>query len=441
MVSSQTMKINAKLVDIGMYVCELDRPWKNTPFSIHGFYVRDLDEVKQLKIHCEYLFIDPTKGTVPEPVPLVPTAGVRAQAFDGKLVAIKPNAHAYSDVNPITKEMAIAIKAYEQLLVEISTTMTAALRGSLRVLKPLVEASNTVVDSFIRNPDAVIWLVRVRKTDDDPYFYLLRSACWAILLGRYLGLPKTDLRALSLGVLLKDIGSLSLPKVMQANLLANKCRSTIDADVQSIVVENTLSVLKKFTGLHPKVIKIIKMHGERLNGTGFPQKLAGDQIFLLAKIAGLANYYDEVTYKLEAKCAIPVSQSVSNLYRVRGILFQDDIVTAFIKAIGLYPTGTLVKLNTNEVAVVVEQNYERRLKPKILLVVDADGKAMDKLVIVDLYDNDRRHQAGLSRSKKAVTKMDIVEDIAPYKYPIKVTKIREEYIAMNTKKSFFSIFK
>jgi hypothetical protein len=212
-------------------------------------------------------------------------------------------------------------------------------------------------------------------------------------------------------------------------------------DVRALAINNTVDMLRQFSCVHPKVIKIVKMHGERLNGSGFPKQLQGDQIFLLSKIASIASYYDRVTYKADAKCATPASQSFSRLYSVRGVQFQDELVVEFIQAIGLYPTGTLVKLTNQEVAVVAEQNYERRLKPKVLVVVDVQGEAMDKLVLRDLYECDKRHHASLHSGKNEMQKLDILEDIEPYKYPIKVSKMREYYLAINTKKSFFSIFK
>ncbi len=180
---------------------------------------------------------------------------------------------------------------------------------------------------------------------------------------------------------------------------------------------------KQFDEVTPKVTKIIKMHCERLDGHGFPQGLNGDQIFLLAKILGVASYYDQVSYLQGDKCCALTSKAVSRLYKIRGTHFQDDLVVEFIKAIGMYPTGTLVKLSNDYIAVVTEQNYARRLKPKVLLVVDENNRALDNYQYMDLMADDM--------------KVDIVGDIEPYNYPIKVTKIRCEHIEANKKKKLF----
>lgn len=432
--AAKPIKISAELVGIGMYVCELDRPWKFTPFTVHGFYVRDLNEVKKLKVYCEHVFIDPDKGIVPvEKPPEKPQAVDPADVvFREKLLPVKVNASAYSHVEPMDKEMLSAQSVYDELLDEIHQLMEEVREGQLTSVTRLITLSQAMVDSLVRNPDAFLWLVRVRKIINNPYYYLLRRACWAVVFGRHLGLPKRDLGALALALLLKDIGVFQLSLPMR-DAWDNNSNGKVDPTIGCEVLKHTLALLRPLDQVHPKVIKIIKMHGERVNGSGFPLHLSGDEIFLLAKVAGIASYYDEVTYLPTAKCATSVSESVSRLYKVRGTLFQDDIVVEFIQAIGLYPTGTLVKLTSNEIAVVTEQNYQRRLKPKVLVVVDQENKAIDKLFVADLFQQEQQ-----KKSAKVLQKRDIVEDVMPYKYPIKVTKIRTEYIAMSTKKSFFS---
>ncbi len=429
------IKIDAKLVSIGMYICELDRPWQSTPFAIHGFYVRDLDEVKKVKVHCEYVFIDPEKGIVPTEdfTASRDTIDPAKIVYREKLLPIKINTSAYASVEPISKEMLPAQEIYQQLLEEISLVMGQVKQGSLSSLSRLIELSQAMVSSFIRNPDAFLWLVRVCKAGDNPYYYVLRTACWAVLFGRHLGLAKTDLSALALALLVKDIGVLKLSDEMRTAFAKHKKENTVDHHIGREVLKNTLSLLRPLSHIHPKVIKIIKMHGERINGSGFPFQLSGDEIFLLAKVAGIASYYDNVTYLPNAKCAIAVSESVSQLHQAKGIQFQDDIVVEFIQAIGLYPTGTLVQLASKEVAVITEQNYQRRLKPKVMVVVDGEKQAVDALCVLDLFQQDQQKKAG-----KSLPRRDIVKDVVPYEYPIKVTKIRMQYIAMNTKKSFLS---
>lgn len=418
-----------------MYISALDRSWEKTPFPIQGFYVRDRSELKQLKIHCQYVYIDIVKGIAPSDQSLLNAKKNQdlPDVYRGKLSPIYVDDTVYKAIESLPKEIGVAQQAYDALMSETNTVMAQITQKTTVILKPFIHAVYDMIDSITRNPDAFMWLIRVRKTDEkEPYYYLLRSAAWATVFARHLGLSKGNLRILALSVMLKDIGRLTLPKI----LLSSKAGDPSNSGVGQIIVEQTITSLKKMSEVHPKVIKTISMMFERLNGSGYPKQLQGDDIPFLSKVAGVATFYDEVTYLKGELCSIPSSQSVSQLYAARGMQFQDDLVVEFIKAFGLYPTGTLVKLSTKEIAIVTEQNYIRRLKPRVMVVVDKSGHALDQFEYIDLMIGDTRNivpptPSRIRRAEAQIpSRVDLIEDVQPYDYPIKVTKIRLEHIAV-----------
>ncbi len=428
------IRIDVGYVELGMYVSALDRSWEKTPFPIQGFYVRDRSEIKQLKIHCKYIYIDIVKGIAPADKNLLNTKKNLdlPDIYRGSLSPIYVDDTAYNIIEPLANEISVAQPIYDVLMSEMNTVMTQIAQKSTIILKPFMNAAYEMVESITRNPDAFMWLVRVRKTDEkEAHYYLLRSAAWAIVFGRHLGLSKGNLRILALSVMLKDIGRLTLPKI----LLSSKAGDPSNSGVGQIIVEQTVTSLKGLPEVNPKVTKTISMMFERLNGSGYPKQLQGDDIPFLSKVAGIAAFYDEATYLKGELCSIPSSQSVSKLYAARGMQFQDDLVVEFIKAFGLYPTGTLVKLSTKEIAIVTEQNYARRLKPRVIAVVDKNGQAHDRLDYIDLMVGDTRNiippiPSRIRRAEAQIpSRVDLVEDVQPYDYPIKVTKIRLEHIA------------
>ena len=432
-VSIKPIKLDVRYIELGMYVSALDRSWQKTPFPIQGFYVRDRAEIKQLKVHCQYVYIDIVKGIVPSDKTLLDGTVSQdlSEIYRGPLRAIYVDDAVYKGSETLTSEMTLAQHAYHALMTEIAGVMVQVTKRSDVLLKPLMDASYAMVDSIARNPDAFMWLVRVRKTDEkDPFYYLLRSASWAVAFGRHLGLSKANLRILALSTILREVGRLTLPKV----LLSSKAGDPSHSGVGQIIVEQTIAVLKSIHDVPPKVIKTVSMMFERLNGSGYPHQHQGDDIPFLSKIAGVAVFYDEATYLKGELCSIPSSQSISRLYEARGKQFQDDLVVEFIKAFGLYPTGTLVKLSTGEIAIVTEQNYTRRLKPRVMVVVDKSGKALGSFDYLDLMVGDTRNivPPSSSRIRKAEaqipSRVDIMEDVQPYDYAIKVTKIRENFI-------------
>jgi HD-GYP domain-containing protein (c-di-GMP phosphodiesterase class II) len=444
-VNSKPIKINVSQIELGMYIARLDRPWENTPFPIKGFYVRDRSEMKRLNVHCQYVYIDTIKGIPPTDSNLFEDRTLAVDSPDiyrGSLEPLCVDSAVYKNVQPLAAELPIAHDAYNTLMRDIGVIMGQVTKKTTYLLKPFSEAVYAVVDSISRNPDAFMWLMRVRKTDKkDPFYYLLRSASWAVVFGRHLGLSKANLRIIALSVMLRDVGRLTLPKI----LLSSKAGDFTHSGVGQIIVEQTMTILRGISDVHPKVLKTVSMMFESLNGSGYPKQLQGDEISLLSKVAGVAVFYDDATYLKDELCSIPSSQSILRLYEVRGKQYQDDVVVEFIKAFGLYPTGTLVKLSTSEIAIVTEQNYARRLKPRVMVVVDNKGEVLESFKYIDLMVGDTRSivPSSLSRMHKAEvqapSRIDIVEDVQPYDYPIKITKIREEHIASHVpqkKRSF-----
>jgi len=207
-------------------------------------------------------------------------------------------------------------------------------------------------------------------------------------------------------------------------------------------VEKGVDILRKTPGVEPRVISVVKTHCERLNGSGFPLHLQGDKIPLLGKIAGIVTFYDNTTNPRGASQPTAPSKAVSRLYELRNAQFQEELVVEFIRAIGLYPTGTLVELSTGEIGVVVEQNFERRLKPKVMLVLDAVRSPMDPPQLLDLAEDEKRKQALIDAGKKApgdVEKIEIARDLEPGSVDVNVGEIRDNYIMKHQKSGIMSL--
>ncbi len=444
------VKIDVEEVIIGMFVSGLDRPWTQTPFPIQGFYVRDLDEVKLLKTHCNHIYIDVTKGTTPAKANLktlnnndVKKKPILDRSIQKNipLAPIKVNSDAYKGhYQPLEKEVKRARQLHQRVFSAVGEVLSQLDSGNLVSVHEAKKAASEMVDSILRNPDAFSWLSRIREADEYTYGHAVRSAVWAILFGRHIGLAKKELDTLALGVLLKDVGKTHLRK----ELLMNRDRTTREQAEYETFVDKGVEILRQLPGVEPRVIAIVKTHCERINGSGFPQHLRGDKIPLLAKIAGIVTFYDEVTNPRGVSDPIAPSRAVSRLYEVRGIEFQEDLVVEFIRAIGLYPTGTLVELTTGEVGVVVEQNFERRLKPKVMLLLNSMKQPLKKHQLLDLSIDDQRKQALIDSGKKhmdEVEKIEIAQDLEPGSYDIDVNEVRDKYLMKTIKRDLFSFFK
>jgi hypothetical protein len=125
-----------------------------------------------------------------------------------------------------------------------------------------------------------------------------------------------------------------------------------------------------------------------VDGSGYPRGLDGASIPLLARIAGLVDAYDAMITPRPYASPRTSHEAVQELIDSKGTAFQEALVEQFVQAIGLFPTGALVELNTGEVAIVVKQNTARRLKPEVVVVLDEAKRGKDVLDLVDLAEQD-----------------------------------------------------
>ncbi|PCK09464.1 MAG: diguanylate cyclase [Alteromonadaceae bacterium] len=436
------VKIDVNEVTVGMFVSGLDRPWTQTPFPLQGFYVRDLTEIKELKIHCQHIYIDVVKGVAPVQSKLrklhTPAKKIRrmerteksSKTFDVAPLAIRRDV--YTEAAPLESEIGRAKALHQQVYDAVGLIMKQVEFDNRNV--PIVEtrrAASQMVDSVIRSPDAFTWLGRVRDKDEYTYSHSVRSAIWALLFGRHVGLPKEDLDVLAMATLLKDIGKTKLPK----SLLENDERTPAEQKEYEKFIGYGVDILRVLPEVKPRITSVVKSHCERVNGSGFPSHLRGDKIPYLGKIAGIVTFYDETINPRGSDKPLSPSRAVAKLYELRGIEFQDELVIEFIRAIGLYPTGTLVALSNGEVAVVVEQNFERRLKPKIMVVMDAVKQTLSTPQFLDLAEIDKSNQAKIDSGKYTrgeIETLDIVQDLEPSAYDIDIEVIREAYLNRKT---------
>lgn len=424
--SIKQLKLDVNELAIGMFVSGLDRPWSQTPFPLQGFYIRDAEDLKQLRLHCRHVYIDVVKGRKPVATNLQQLSPrqssgrpIRASS-DIKVSPLNFRRNAYPVTTALKKEIRKVQQLHQRVYLAIDEVMTQVAGNEQIPLAETKRLASQMVDSVLRNPDAFAWLSRVRDVDEYTYSHAVRSAVWAILFGRHAGLAKKDLDILALGVLLKDVGKAKLDNA----LLSKADRSAEEEQTYRTFVELSVEILRQTPGIEPRVIAIVRSHQERLNGSGFPQGLRGDKIPLLARIAGIVTFYDEITNPRGANHPIAPSKAIARLYELRGAEFQEDLVVEFIRAVGLYPTGTLVELNTGEVGVVVEQNFERRLKPRVMLLLDAVKNPLPKPLLLDLADAERR---GQSRNGAGET-TEIARDLEPGSYKLNINAVRDNYL-------------
>jgi HD-GYP domain-containing protein (c-di-GMP phosphodiesterase class II) len=363
----------------GMYVCELDRPWLGTPFLLQGFLIDSPQDINTLAQFCSFVYIDECRS--------LPAAGQLAPGSDGAGMSVSGRANrAYRDTTNWQQELHEAGPIIDRLNGTIEQTLKAILDNSPYDLSKLRYIVSPMVDSVIRNPDASIWLVRLRDRDDYQYKHALGVAVWVTALGRQLGLPREELSHLAFGGVLLDIGKLKIPRAI---LRKSGALNRHEYEKIKQHVQFSVDLMKAHGSISADVFDMVAHHHERFDGSGYPNGLAGADIPLFARIAAIADSYDAMTSRRHHANALSPSAAVSKLYEARNTLYQAELIEEFIQAIGIYPAGTLVELSDGRVGVVVAEYRTRRLRPRLLMLLDENKLALEKPHTLDLMETQK----------------------------------------------------
>jgi HD-GYP domain-containing protein (c-di-GMP phosphodiesterase class II) len=376
------IRVGVDNLRVGMHVCRLDRPWIETPYPLQGIRIECAQDISRLKQFCSYVYVDTERGLTPaRPLTSVarpgpaPTNKVLSQEF----VALRKQT--YTETRRFDEELPQAQRLYDDLNHNVSQVMEDLSRGKSTDIETLKHGVKTMVDSIQRTPSAFLWINRVKTADSYTYRHLLGTSIWCGAFGRHLGLERSDLEDLALGGLLLDVGKSKLPKEL---LDKSSILSDAEFDLVKTHVEQGVRLLAREGSVPRAVLRIVATHHERWDGSGYPQRLRGIEIPVFGRIAGLVDSFEAMTSPRPFHPGISPHEAISNLYECRGTVFQAELVEQFIQACGVYPTGSLVELSTAEVAVVIGLNGTRRLRPRIMLLLDADKHPYPEYTHVDL---------------------------------------------------------
>ncbi|MBI2311844.1 MAG: DUF3391 domain-containing protein [Betaproteobacteria bacterium] len=365
----------------GMFVYELDRPWLDTPFLIQGFLIQSEEQIEQLGKHCEFVYVDPVKSTrAAYPQRVRPVAAATAEAPAPRSV-IPGKRVIYEDKTTVTQELHEA-KPVRNLVSELVGSIREDIRkGEVLDRKRLADAVAAMVDSIIRNPNALMLLTKLKEKDAAAYGYSIDVAICLLAFGRHLGFSKDNLEFLGLGGLLLDIGKVRVPEEL---LTKRTALTPAEHKVLKNHVQHGVDILKGSPGIATEVLEMVATHHEREDGSGFPRGLKGDEIGIYGKMAAIVDCYEDLTVERPFAPAMSPHVALQLLHQWRGRFFEEFLVDEFVHCIGLYPAGSLVELNTGEVAVIMAHNPKNRLKPKVLLILDPKKTPYPTNTMVDL---------------------------------------------------------
>ena len=362
-------EIPVEQLTFGMFVSKLDRPWTETPFAFQGFLLQKDKQLETLKKYCKHVFVDPEKAVIQE------VAKVTAED-----IAKIRGTTVYKNVASVEGELPVAQKAFTNttsILGEISRVVET---GNAIDSSRSHEAAAQITASVVRNPDAMALLIKLQEKSGTTLSRAAEVSVMMTIFGRFLQLPPDRLEILGMLGLLQDVGKLKLPPELAVRGPIN----ATEIEVFRTHVIHSVRILSDTPGLPPELPGLASLHHERYDGTGYPRGLRGDAIAFSGLIAGIVDAFDSLTAPKPFGEGLSPANALSMIYKERGKQFHPALVEQFIQCIGVFPVGSVVELNSGEVAIVIAQNMVRRMQPRIMVVKDMNGNPLRPYKMLDL---------------------------------------------------------
>ena len=310
----------------------------------------------------------------------------------------------YEEDPPVENEIALIYPVYEQSQIATREIFDAIANEQNLDLTAVSEILDNMVDSIGRTPDALLWLAKLKQTDDYSYHHALNVSITLMSFANFLALSRQQIKEIGLAGLLQDIGKVKL----SADVLLKEGKLTREEfEYAKKHVDESLKILEKTPDIPLAVIFLVAQHHERIDGSGYPNKLQESQISLPSQIAGLIDTYCAITsHKAYAK-GVFHQEALDKIHLLSGKQFSSGLVDQLVQFMGMYPVSSLVELNTGEVGVVIQQNQVRRLLPRLMLLLDNKKVRYTSPIILNLLN---------SPSTPSGDAYKIVKSLAPDSY-------------------------
>ncbi|MDI1309558.1 MAG: DUF3391 domain-containing protein [Methylotenera sp.] len=505
MIDIRREKIQVSLLDIGMFVCELDRPWLGTPFMLEGLLIDDNEQINTIASLCDFVYIDRTvsvgqhfaavpkeqvaikrEGTINRVIldsstvnkaknstkldapnvkfsfleilkeihsgnqavlsgetktsnsedifkvqyisdkqiieisddKIADTTTLGSQiktdfsnfisgltSWGGKQRKLKSNKDnknskadlakneniqdgysitIFDDAPPVEDEIAAIYPIYEKSQIATKEMFEALALDHEIDLTKIHEALDGMVESIERNPDALLWLAKLKQTDDYSYNHAMSVSITLMAFANFVSLPKNQVKDLGLAGLLQDIGKAKIP----IELLNKQDKiSQEEFEILKQHVEHALTLLADTQNISNTVIRTVAEHHERIDGSGYPYKLSGNQISLTGQMAGLIDTYCALTTNKVYARGVYNQIALEEIHTMRGVKFNGVLIDQLVQFLGIYPVSSLVELNSEEVGVVIQQNSVRRLLPRVMILLNPDKTRNEFPAIINLINS------------------------------------------------------
>ncbi|RZI44407.1 HD-GYP domain-containing protein [Herbaspirillum sp. HC18] len=376
---SKSQPIVIEQLRVGMFVI-LDIHWLDHDFPRSSFKVKNEEQLAKIRqLGLKKVRIDPSRSDVaPETVPpsaLTPAAdAVAASAEESEVAKAKRER-----VERINKLRSSVVECERQFL-KTATTLKA-INGNLFAAPDVAyqranELVDQMVDSVLTDRDIAIHLMKDKYGGEDMYFHSLNVSVLAMMVAKQLNLPRELVKELGFGSLFHDVGKLDIPdKVLMKAVGLTRAE-------QNLMEQHCVygEPIAKKLGLSKQATDIILQHHEHMDGSGYPKQLKGDHISSLARIVAVVNTYDNLCNRINPADSLSPFAALSHMYAQKRNQLDGGPLGVFIRCLGVYPPGTVVKLSDGTFGLVVSVNAGKPLRPSVL-IYDAEVPSSEAIIL------------------------------------------------------------
>ncbi len=405
-------KIPSSKLRIGMFVDHIDRGWLENPFFKDSFKIVTESQIEKFfEYGIREVYIDTSRG-----LDFLEDTGLRDKETYDSFSDTSARAESSAPLN-VEKQDLDALESFRQAerVYEKSFQTTRKLMNDVRLgrlvdVKEVTETVENLVEQILDNQEAVVGLSKLQDYDDYTYTHSLNVCIFCLSIGKALGYSKDRLSVLGVGALTHDFGKMLVPKK-----ILNKPGRLTPAEfkiMQEHVVRG-VDYLKQLSGIMPEAIQVAFEHHERHSGKGYPRGLKGEEISEFGKIAAVVDVYDAITSDRVYHRGMIPSKALRKIYEWRYHDFDPELVEMFIKIVGIYPLGSLVRLSDDSIGMVIEGNQTNSVRPKLLVIYDGKGNLLPEPKKLDL---------------SSVLSMRILGTLNPEEIEIDIKKTWDKYL-------------
>ncbi|MCA6063796.1 HD-GYP domain-containing protein [Thalassolituus marinus] len=349
---------------VGMYVVELDIPWEQSPFLFQGFLIESEADIHALQDVCRWVLVDVVEE--------------EWEAMEGHAKGSSQRRTRYVEKQDMAKQLTEANRTYQSTKLQIKRLMASAQLGEAMSLKEAQVVVKDCVNRVVSNPNAMLWLTRLKNQDEYTAEHSVNVCLLAIALGQQLDLAPYELENLGICGLMHDIGKMKVP-----DEILNKPGRLSPEEFEEMARHTTYArqMLMGRSDIYPGAVDVAFSHHERLDGKGYPRGIDSTKISMFTRIITVVDAYDAMTSDRCYKPGMSSLDAMKILHKNCGTQFDEQVVRKFVAMVGLYPPGHLLEMSNGEVGIIMSCDPGFQLKPKAIMILGPDKQPQPERII------------------------------------------------------------